>query len=488
MVDRDLTVGASEFAHRADGFSNWSMSFTGHKYWTAIWCHTAKMVSLSPELTGGISMPGQRKWWLREIIAILVWAMAFVKLFVCDIDLLILQSTLPSHTHLLQYRFFAIIGITSALWVTLGNRRFRVLVGYILFYPFILTLLHVPVWLFRHWAIAVAFYPAIHNHIVQFRRNFVMATIMALSLLAIALSESHWILHLAMSLLAMCLGIHFLDRIRMTCQPSSVLADLRSMAHRFWQYMQEKGILTGKDKLDKLTLESSDYERQRAECVYQDFFTTWTILVLAERIRELAISRMLDIYLIGSLLFSVTFTVLVFSAEYWSLYKIDADSFTPSHLTWWDFVGYSFGTIMTSDIGGISPVSSFAKCIAYAEIFCGLLLLVILVFSLLTIERERYRAEFDDLIEFLKSMHGDMAMEFEKSYKMSLNDAEIALLLSHEKAVNQLRVWRGLAKLPRREAENARNADTRPRESSPLVCESKVSTTKQHTQESDFLD
>jgi Ca2+/Na+ antiporter len=384
---------------------------------------------------------------IREIIAIGVWAFAVIKLLVFDVDIYVINFLSPSSVPLLQYRFFALIATLSLLWVALGTASFRRLVVYVACYPLVVLFLYTPIFIFRHWAIAIAFYPAIHTNIAHFRRNFVFTTIAILSLLAIELSDHRVTIIAGMTLLAAFLLFHFIDRVRMAYQPSSVLADLRSIARRFWRYAQEKGLLDSSDKLSKLDPTAPDYEIKRMEVISADFFTTVWIQAAAEKLRDLAVSRLLDIYLICAVLFSVVVTVVVYSALYYGLVKLSSNSFHPVGLSWLDLMGYSFGRLMTADLPDIKPVSGIAQCLVYSEMVFTLLLMVIGLQVVLTMQRERYQQEFDGLLDALGSAHQELAIQFESLYGMSLIDAEVLLMRKHASLINAIRGWRGLERL-----------------------------------------
>jgi len=110
-------------------------------------------------------------------------------------------------------------------------------------------------------------------------------------------------------------------------------------------------------------------------------------------------------------------------------------------------IGYSFGTLMTAEIAGIVPITGLAITLSYLELFAALLLLIILVFVILTIGRERYREDMDQVIAELDGSASTIQNALETHFKMSFTEAEIALLAANAALVNGIRKIRGLEAL-----------------------------------------
>lgn len=162
-------------------------------------------------------------------------------------------------------------------------------------------------------------------------------------------------------------------------------------------------------------------------------------------------------YLIISWLGTIILTVSVFAFEYWAIYRISPLNFTPlSALNFWSFLGYSFGKIAPTSISLIQPASVVAAVITYIEIFCAIVIMVILAFSVLTAARERYK---EDIASFIDEMHqlNEVAQnEFLRIYELALADVEIFLHRENAAVVNWVRKTKGLSELtlPTVEKEN----------------------------------
>ena len=109
--------------------------------------------------TGGALKKGLARlsWWARECLAAALWLFIALKVLVYDVDVAIVNALPPQAATLLKYKFLVILGLTAALWLILGNCRFRVTIAYLFFYPLILLLWRIPKLLFKNWVVLLVF-------------------------------------------------------------------------------------------------------------------------------------------------------------------------------------------------------------------------------------------------------------------------------------------------------------------------------------------
>jgi hypothetical protein len=142
-------------------------------------------------------------------------------------------------------------------------------------------------------------------------------------------------------------------------------------------------------------------------------------------------SRKLDLYFVGSLLFTFLLTALVFAVEYLGLERLAPGSFAgvvgPGFL---DFIGFSFSTLMTAEVSQLRAYSGVAQVLTYFQLFASLLIIVLLVFIILTSIRERYRDDLNDAVEELGAAEATAAALIEANYELTIEAVE-AWLLEH---------------------------------------------------------
>ena len=145
-----------------------------------------------------------------------------------------------------------------------------------------------------------------------------------------------------------------------------------------------------------------------------------------------------------SWLATVLLTSIIYALEYWALWKIDASSFKADHvLSFWSFWGLSFGKLTPSSLSTIIPVSGVALVVAYTELFCALIILVVLVFSVLTAAREKYREDISDFVSELRGLGTYLEGQFYQLYAVAVTEVEVVLLPENAQLVNRMRKARG---------------------------------------------
>ena len=342
--------------------------------------------------------------WLREGLALLGWGLALTQLFVVDVGTLV-TGQIPLVEPVLRYRLLVGLGSLALLWVVLGNRVFFLFFGYIVVYPFVVVLWTIPKFAFRNWAVAIAFSPAIHSILTTFRSSFAMFTIALLGSFGVCLAEGPAILALCMVLVGGYLIRHYIRRFRVAFSPSTVFADVGGAVRRAWDAVRESQ-WAARPKGDR---NSEQYQQQFGQSLLQMYMTTAALYFLAARLKEVIESRKLDLYFLGSLVFTFALTTAVFAVEYFGVERLRPGSFvgvdSPGLL---DFVGFSFSTLMTSDISPLRPNSGTAQLLSYFQLFGSLLIIVLLVFVVLTSIRERYRQDLGGVVEELGAA-GDRA-------------------------------------------------------------------------------
>jgi hypothetical protein len=119
---------------------------------------------------------------------------------------------------------------------------------------------------------------------------------------------------------------------------------------------------------------------------------TWTWF--ARKLQEVFDSRKTDLYFLGALLYTFLITLILFAFEYFALYKIQPTSFTGSGTkSFWTFFLFSFNALVHSGFASITPSSNLAFLLTNVELLAGIVIFIILVFVLLTSNRERYRQD-----------------------------------------------------------------------------------------------
>jgi len=141
--------------------------------------------------------------------------------------------------------------------------------------------------------------------------------------------------------------------------------------------------------------------------------------------------------------------------ENWALYKINPGSFDGANGSiFLLFLAYSLGQVATANTTTIQPLSSIATFLATAEVFSGILILVIGGFSILTAARDTYREDLQDFSEALHDVATAIDKRIQAKYSLTALQLEISLAVHRTSTVNMLRRWRGLAELPEEDGQS----------------------------------
>lgn len=378
---------------------------------------------------------------LREVLAIILWTFIVVKAVVFDIDIYLLERYLPSFRWMLNYRFLGLLVIVALLLFGIRKKPFRRFLLYIVAYPMILLILRVPKLLFRNWALLIAFAPAIYDLSRSVRSRFAIVTVAILSTACIALSSNPYVLSVSMVLLGAYLVMHLYRSLRKAYR-SSIFEGLGDLVKKMQLTLE--GGQQGLWNKEKYSTETKGYKQQ---CL-TFYVLNWGIDILSEKLLKVAKSRKPDLYLILSWLATVLLTSIIYALEYWALWKIDASSFKADYvLSFWSFWGLSFGKLTPSSLSTIIPASGAATAVAYTELFCSLVVLVVLVFSVLTAAREKYREDISDFVSELRGLGRYLEGQFYQLYTVAVAEVEVVLLPENAQLVNQMRKARGLPAL-----------------------------------------
>jgi hypothetical protein len=115
--------------------------------------------------------------------------------------------------------------------------------------------------------------------------------------------------------------------------------------------------------------------------------------------------------------------------------------------TWSSFFGYSMTVFTTSDLSPISPATSVAAGVSYGELLCGLVAGVILVFTILTAARDKYRQDIKLFVDELRLAANATTARVSELFQLTLEEVEYILIIDQSHLVNRLRKLRDLPEL-----------------------------------------
>src|SRR3954468_22917377 len=171
--------------------------------------------------------------------------------------------------------------------------------------------------------------------------------------------------------------------------------------------------------------------------------------VAADRIDKHVKRKIFELYLMGSWLFTVTLSMLIYALEYYSLYRIDPDSFRGTDSAgFWQFAKFSFELLTPASFSHIVPTSRIPLFLCYSEVAIGVVILAILVFSILAASREAFLQDIATFTSELRNTASAIETWIAQAYKLTFVEFELSLLSQHSSTVNLIRKFRRLPELP----------------------------------------
>jgi hypothetical protein len=335
---------------------------------------------------------------VREIVALAVWVLIVTKLFVYDVDLLLvrraewLQKFYP-------YKFFFILAVVSAVWLILGGKYARKILLFVAAYPIVL-LWRLIVILFKNWATLLLFAPAIESTVRAFKWRFILSSFAILAALGVALLTRPSLVIACMTVIGVYIVIHYVFRFRSAYRRESIFANIAPQIGLMW----ESTVKTFKDAEAGIAPDDQSPETQKKRITNLKTLYTASLLYtyVAGKLRQSVSSRRTDLYFLVALVYTFLLTVVAFGFEYWGLFKIAPSSFhTTGGVSGWAFLLFSFNAMLHTTYATVVPASGPALLLANLELVAGIIIGLFLVFILLTSQRERYRHDLSNVIEGL---------------------------------------------------------------------------------------
>jgi hypothetical protein len=384
---------------------------------------------------------------VRDVFAALCWCYCVVKLAIFDFDTYLISGYFPRLNPFLPYKLFFFIAFASVLWLVLGNKRFLGLVGYVLVFPGIVASWKIPKLMVQNWGAAVILAPSIYSVITTVRPLFIRITLAALATVCVFLSSNLAVLAISMSILGVVLIIHLYYAFRKAYQPT-VFGRLRNGLSKYRETLVGDTVM--KNLSDwAVRQHPSGTEEDKLSSKLSNLYLTHALAeYIGEKIQEVVRSRRMDMYLIISWFWTILITSLIYSLEYTALHKIIPKAFSVTYApTYWSFLGFAFGRLTPSSISAISPASPMAIALSYSENACALAIFVILVFTILTAARERYKEDISGAVDEFLAIGSTYEKYLLSYFNMALADAEDFLVNHNLALVNAIRKLRRLPEL-----------------------------------------
>ncbi len=358
-------------------------------------------------------------FWVKRAPALLVWGFILLKLFVYDIDTLVLQALSP---RLVPLRLFLVVGAILLAWQLLGTKQ----LVFTAFYPIILLvdLLVLAVRSQIDWTALVVLGPFIRAMFTPIRRQVWTLFLATVACLLIWLNLHASITLLAMTYLLFYLARHYRRQFSFAFVPGRLIGCAAEYMETTWRAKREESFLRVFRAAKSLS--PGDPERDKQELTnLASLLQAYALLFAgAKWLKQIEHSSALLVCSMVPLTVTVLLTVVVFAFEYLALNALSPQSFSESTsggIVF--FLFFSFTTFLTANSGDFAPVTPWAWMLTSLELVCTVLTGVILVFVFTSVIREQSREQLSRLAAAFEEEAEAMTNMIAKEHALSVADA-----------------------------------------------------------------
>jgi len=341
------------------------------------------------------------RWWLIEIIAISAWLYAVLTLFVFDVDAYVLRLTAPSYAYLLPFKVLFIVGVLSILLLTVKRSR---LVGYILFvlfYPIIVLLIKLPVFIFRQrsWVLAFVYANLVVSFFQSFKLNFTALSALVIALVLARTGTHHAVLWGSIIVVLTVLGVLYVRRFIVVFKPSLVFEAYL----RFFPSMRAAAPQSFALDADLKAISSDKWSKPQMEKWTTNLQTAVLYnrgcLFVAKKLQDYQNSKLNFLGYVFGLILLTLVTVVAFAGVNLALFRMDHALFTYSNPPdTFAFFYYSFLNLLRGSSTEIAPAQPLSQAAFMLETFFEFMLGGLLVTLFFSVRNERHAGDLNKVV------------------------------------------------------------------------------------------
>lgn len=376
----------------------------------------------------------RRTGWRRvlDVFASVVWSFVVVKLFIGDLDRVMLEAIAPQAIWILDFRWLLVLVLAALLLLLFNSRRLGLSLAYVIGFPLVLLGWKLPKFLIKkRSSLLVVGLAGIVTSIGARARPFIIALAIAcLSGFMISSAEMPWVVAgtIGMALtLIWWLTITAFDLLRST-------AFIRSQK-KFINWALQRRII---DKIptptlpNRITIQSwtvEDAKKFRDSAGYR-VLLTHVLRFWAECLDQY---RKGPSVIVLNMMVAVGLTIQVILA--FSFINLGVYTLTPGQFSsdinpsWWTFVYYSAVGAYFGEIGALAPVGGFAIVSKLANGLFGVAVVGTAITSIsMNYRSVRTEADGEDVIRTLTGKAAEIREVSSQQHQMSFRDLENRLL------------------------------------------------------------
>jgi hypothetical protein len=380
-----------------------------------------------PEAEPKVEKGARISWVALDVVAVLFWLYAIVKVFVFEVDVYIVSLASSEFVWLLNYKLLLLFGLILVAMLVTRRFVFGFTVVYVALYPLVILFWKLPrfVWKQQSWLFAFAILNAVIGFVRSFKRDFISGTLFLISAVLILSSGNQYVLCgsslIIFSLVVFAYALAFVRAFK----PSAVFQTYTKV----FPIIKKGDFLKVDASVRNLPVEAmtANQLELRTTRLQNVVLYNRACLLISKKLRDYQRSGANVASYILSLVTLLLFSVISFALINYALYKISPGlyQFTYSKEAFFSFVYYSAGSMFYS-ANGLVPVGPLSQFVQLIQFFCALLVVVILVTVIFSLRNERYSTQIEEVI-FSVEKEGQAAEQLLMS-EFNLRGISIVLL------------------------------------------------------------
>ncbi|HEX9750452.1 MAG TPA: hypothetical protein VGB22_04060 [candidate division Zixibacteria bacterium] len=368
---------------------------------------------------------------LRDLLAATFWTYLITKLFVTDLDALLVNRFIPAQSWLTEFKFFILLAVYAALLLIAGVKPVLRWSLYTVLFPIIVLAWKFPVFIFKRekWMLSLAMADVAFSFFKSFRFNVVITALFLCSFALALAAASPWLLWPATVVMLATLSVVYYQRFRVIFKPSGlyqmhikVFRELRTSASK--SFALDESIKTlSVDRLDEEQIQ------KRVATLQTPVLFNRVCCFVAKKLRDYQNSG-LNIMLYGmTILFMIILTTLSFSAINFAVFKINEGLFEftydPNYFT---FIFYSFNNLLFNSIRDLGPIGMLSQAVSMIQSLFSFSLVAILVTLFFSLRNQRYTEELNEVISGMETEGHEMERFIIDEYRLGSIEEAMAEL------------------------------------------------------------
>ncbi len=363
---------------------------------------------------------------VKNFLAISFWIFIMTKLFIYDLDTLLIKKYFPENEWIINYKFFLFLSLTTLVWIFTKNSKIIGWFLFIIFYPFILFFWQIPVLIFKSksWVIGISFVNTIISFFSSFKYNFFIFSFSAISFCLLFNFHNTNLTYVLILVLLIILIIIYAHRFLTIFMPSSMY----KIHLKFVTFL-----IKNTDKMTSIDDEIRNLPVTQMNSTQLQKWSTnlqFAIILnrgcyfLSSKLQEYQKSNLNIVFYLLNLFVLLIITIVFLAAINFGLFRIHPDAFTITQTpNFFSFIYYSFNTIFFSTIPEMIASSGEAHLLRMIEIIFSFLLISIFTVLIFNIKSKKHTDELGKIISELNHQGAQMESRINSEYKLTVEDA-----------------------------------------------------------------